>query len=325
VVTTRVAIILLAAVCLWATWLLGTELLPQQHRTVWFAVLALFVSPLFFMQSMLAQLDLPAAAFTVLALYSFLRGRIALSASTCVVLVLVKETGVAVPLVFGVVLLTRRRWKEATWFAFPALVLGVWVAILEHRTGHWAGSAEFAAYNLWYPLKPLHLLVSLLRRLYYLMFAGTHWIGAAAVVYAWSTRRLFRSRGWSVAGLLVLGHVILMVLLGGAALERYLLPALPVLYIAIAAAIFALPRVAKVLCGSAMIVGLAAGNWINPPYPFPYENNLALADFVAQEGAEHELLETWLVQQVESGAKLPGLYPPNEENRARYEAWKKSR
>jgi len=51
----------------------------------------------------------------------------------------------------------------------------------------------------------------------------------------------------------------------------------------------------------------------------------ALADFVAQEGAEHELLETWLVQQVESGAKLPGLYPPNEENRARYEAWKKSR
>jgi hypothetical protein len=51
----------------------------------------------------------------------------------------------------------------------------------------------------------------------------------------------------------------------------------------------------------------------------------ALADFVAQEGAEHELMETWLVQEVEKGAKLPGLYPPNEENEARYEAWKKSR
>ena len=51
----------------------------------------------------------------------------------------------------------------------------------------------------------------------------------------------------------------------------------------------------------------------------------ALADFVAQEGAEHELLETWLVEEVEKGAKLPGLYPPNEENKARYEAWKKSR
>ena len=51
----------------------------------------------------------------------------------------------------------------------------------------------------------------------------------------------------------------------------------------------------------------------------------ALADFVANEGAEHELMETWLVQQVEQGEKLPGLYPPNEENKKRYEAWKKSR
>jgi regulator of RNase E activity RraA len=50
-----------------------------------------------------------------------------------------------------------------------------------------------------------------------------------------------------------------------------------------------------------------------------------LVDFVASEGAEHELLESWLVQQVEKGEKLPGLYPPNEENKKRYEAWKKSR
>src|SRR3984893_18152749 len=49
------------------------------------------------------------------------------------------------------------------------------------------------------------------------------------------------------------------------------------------------------------------------------------ADFVFNEGAEHELLESWLVQEVEKGAKLPGLYPPNEENKKRYEAWKKTR
>src|SRR5450432_4104282 len=50
-----------------------------------------------------------------------------------------------------------------------------------------------------------------------------------------------------------------------------------------------------------------------------------LLDFVAHEGAEHELLESWLVQEVEKGAKLPGLYPPNDENKKRYEDWKKSR
>jgi regulator of RNase E activity RraA len=49
----------------------------------------------------------------------------------------------------------------------------------------------------------------------------------------------------------------------------------------------------------------------------------ALLDYVAAEGAEHERLETWLVQEVEKGAKLPGLYPPNEDNKKRYEAWKK--
>jgi hypothetical protein len=31
------------------------------------------------------------------------------------------------------------------------------------------------------------------------------------------------------------------------------------------------------------------------------------------------------VQEVEKGAKLPCLYPPNEENKKRYEAWKKMR
>lgn len=51
----------------------------------------------------------------------------------------------------------------------------------------------------------------------------------------------------------------------------------------------------------------------------------AMVDFVANEGAEHELMESWLVGEVEKGAKLPGLYPPNEENKKRYEDWKKSR
>ena len=31
----------------------------------------------------------------------------------------------------------------------------------------------------------------------------------------------------------------------------------------------------------------------------------------------------FIVGEVERGAKLPGLYPMNEETKARYEAWKK--
>jgi len=50
-----------------------------------------------------------------------------------------------------------------------------------------------------------------------------------------------------------------------------------------------------------------------------------LVAFVAEEGAEHERMETWIVGEVERGAKLPGLYPMNEEAKARYEAWKKAK
>jgi regulator of RNase E activity RraA len=48
-----------------------------------------------------------------------------------------------------------------------------------------------------------------------------------------------------------------------------------------------------------------------------------LVEFVAREGEEHERMETFIVSEVERGAKLPGLYPMNEETKARYEAWKK--
>jgi regulator of RNase E activity RraA len=48
-----------------------------------------------------------------------------------------------------------------------------------------------------------------------------------------------------------------------------------------------------------------------------------LIDFVVAEGEEHERYETWVVSEVERGVKLPGLYPPNEEAKKRYEDWKK--
>ena len=43
-------------------------------------------------------------------------------------------------------------------------------------------------------------------------------------------------------------------------------------------------------------------------------------DQVIAAAVEQERLEGWIMRQVEAGAALPGLYPPNAENRARYEA-----
>jgi hypothetical protein len=51
----------------------------------------------------------------------------------------------------------------------------------------------------------------------------------------------------------------------------------------------------------------------------------ALVDDVAKLGVEQERLEAWIMAEVEAGKKLPGLYPPDAETKARYEAEMKRR
>lgn len=48
----------------------------------------------------------------------------------------------------------------------------------------------------------------------------------------------------------------------------------------------------------------------------------AMLDDVVALAVEQERLESWIMQEVENGAALPGLYPPNADNKARYEASK---
>jgi regulator of RNase E activity RraA len=48
----------------------------------------------------------------------------------------------------------------------------------------------------------------------------------------------------------------------------------------------------------------------------------ALVEAVLALAVEQERLEAWIMSEVEAGAALPGLYPPNAENKARYEASK---
>jgi regulator of RNase E activity RraA len=48
-----------------------------------------------------------------------------------------------------------------------------------------------------------------------------------------------------------------------------------------------------------------------------------LVEEVAEAGREQERLEGWIMEEVEKGVPLPGLYPPNAETKARYEKSKK--
>lgn len=293
IVLTRLTMLLLAGVGLLVTFLLAIELSQGTEGAPAFVPpLLLLASPLFYTQSMMAQLDMPAMVFTILALLLFVKRKYAAAAAASVVLVLVKETGLVVPLVFFAMLVLRRDFRRAVYFAAPPIALGVWLIVLHRVTGNWLGDPGFAHYNVSYALQPLRLAVSFARRLYYLFFGEFRWIGTLALLVAARRAKLFGNEAWRVTFAVAAANVVLVSALGGAELERYLLPVLPLFYIAVSVAFtYWQPRWVRVGAIVALLVGLAANLFWNPPYPFPYEDNYAMVDFVRLQKTGAEFTE----------------------------------
>ncbi len=86
-------------------------------------------------------------------------------------------------------------------------------------------------------------------------------------------------------------HVLVLSAVGGAMLERYLLPILPIVYAAMVAAMSLYRPPLKMASQLTLLAGLIAGNFWNPPYPFPFENNLAFTDFVRVQQQAAEFVE----------------------------------
>jgi 4-amino-4-deoxy-L-arabinose transferase-like glycosyltransferase len=292
--STRIGMLLLASLGALAAFLLAIELTRDAKGTPAFlAAMLLCISPVFYAQAVMAQLDMPAMLFTTVALLLFLQNHFRAAAGVCVALVLFKETGAIVPMVLGAWLVKERRWRDAVWFALPLVAIAGWVAILARRTGSWAGNADFAHYNVLVPLAPGRMLITLPRRLYFVLIANFHWAGTAAAIVAWRTSRLFRSRAWQIAGLVTAAHVLLFTVVGGAVLNRYLLPVLPIVFAAMAAALSVLPRWWRIGATAVLAAGLAASNFVNPPYPFPFEENVSFADFVRLHAEAADYIAHW--------------------------------
>jgi 4-amino-4-deoxy-L-arabinose transferase-like glycosyltransferase len=282
IVATRAAMLLLASLTALLTFLLAIRLcrgLPGAPALA--PLLLLLLDPLFYMQSMMAQLDMPAMLFTVLALLLFLEDRHFAAALASTALVLAKETGALLPLILaGVLLFDRPRARYAAYYLAPFAALAVWFFVLWRSTGQLFGDAGFTHYNLGYALHPVRAALCLIRRIYYLFIDDFRWAGSLAIFLAWKRTRIFLSREWKIAWLFLGAHVVMVSVLGGAELERYLLPVLPLLYIAMAAAWSTLRPLWRNAGLAAVAAGLLIGLFVNPPYPFPFENNLAMVDFV---------------------------------------------
>ncbi len=287
----RITMLLIAAAGALFSFLLAIRLgRGVQGAPAFTAVALLIAAPMFYTQSLMVLLDLPAMALTALALLLFLNQRYAACAIASAALALTKETAVTTPLVFAAWLwFVDRRRREASYLLAPVAALGGWLVILRDATGSWFGNQAFAQYNIGDSLAPAHVLYAIARRAYTLFFADGHWIGALALYSAWRAG-MFRDRDWRIAGTAAAAQLAAVTLFGGAVLDRYLLPVLPILYAAIAVAVTVFSKRRRIATIAAMLAFMIAGWFINPPYPFPMENNLAVADFVyLQRDAAHYL------------------------------------
>jgi hypothetical protein len=206
----------------------------------------------------------------------------------------------------------RKRWSTQKrspslkiWAALaaPLVPLAAWALYYHHATGYWTGNREYLSYNLYSTLSPARVFWSLLRRAYELFIGGFHWLlGVGALLGFWWGRKHVRldpvhlatGSCWRPFVFLTaaLGAIYLLLLsvVGGAVLPRYLLPILPSFYLLAVSLVMRLPRFpARLICAAAALCFVWAW-FINPPYPFPFEDNLAYADFIRlHERAAHYL------------------------------------
>ena len=310
---TRLTMVAFAAGTLLALYALGRAV-ASREAAIWACIL-LALSPLFFAQSTLAFLDLPAAFTTTVAVWALLRRRMVWFGVAASLAVLTKETAIVIVPV-AMVFIWRFRKDEGSsawlWLAAPVATLGVWAAYYHHITGFWTGNAEYLQYNLYSTLEPARIAASLLRRLYQVFVAGFNWllVGAAFLGYRRMKSARDRKAAEETAGReeLPAGHrkeffflaaclgavyVAILSVVGGAVLTRYLLPMFPCFYMALVLLVDTLPR--PVMRATFVLVasGFVVAWFINPKYPFAYENNLSYADFIQL----HQQAAEWLSVQ----------------------------
>jgi hypothetical protein len=193
---------------------------------------------------------------------------------------------------------------------------------LHRATGYWLGNAEFGEFNLAESLQPWHIAGAILIRAWTLFFANGHWLGSIALVAGWRALRgnTAHDKVWTVAAWTALAQALMVTLVGGAVLDRYLLPVMPLLYAAFAAAASSYPAHWRWASHGAMVALLLAGWFWNPPYPFAFENNLALVNFVRlqQDAAEYlevtspraRVASVWPFTAAISRTEFGYVYPP---------------
>lgn len=324
---TRIAMLLVAAFAL-----LGTFRLAQQianRKVALAATLCAGLYPVFFAQSSLAHLDLMAAGLTVWGLDAYFRGSNWKTAAWFTLAVLAKETAVLAPLAlliwelagpflkqYEMSCFPARSWRRSAALVLPAAVLALWLGFRYWRTGNALGNAEFVRYNLLDTLNPLRIVVAGAQRVWQAVgYMNLFVLTGAAAMAMWfpplSDGRGVRPRiapGIQAAlAMVVAAYVAALSVVGGAVLARYMLPVVPLVIIICVSTLWRRIRAWRTVVAVACLA-FALALFVNPPWGFAPEDNLAYRDYVVLHQAADRL-----VSEHYGNARVLTAWPASEE------------
>lgn len=293
---TRTAMCIIAAAALTAVWRIS--FLASGRRSIALAAVALTaIYPVFFAQSSLAHADLFAAAATLWGLTFFLDKCRMWPAIVCFSLaVLSKETAIVTPVAIaaweGWLAVRRRSWvgaRNAIVLLTPVVPLGLWYLYHWHRTGFIFGNPEYLRYNASANLNPLRFLLALWHRVNQIslnmnLFVPVLLALACLVLdpVADAEERPRSAMAVEIRSLffVVIGaNVVFYSILGGALLTRYMLPLYPLV---ILLCVHTFRRRVRRWSWFVAFTGVAfvSALFVNPPYRFAPEDNLAYSDMI---------------------------------------------
>lgn len=293
---TREAVLVVASFGLLAVWRLAMRIVGVPSVAFWTTLLT-GIYPIWFAQSSLAHADIFAAACSLWGLVYILPERDHkpfAAALWFAAAALSKETAIVIPFVLAAanaVAMFRtskpdriRLLRESTWLASCVLPLAAWYGWHYAKTGFLFGNPEFLRYNAESNFDLLRFLAAFGHRILHLtahmnMFVPVLMTLAALMLAPRpdadnNERAAIPKPTLKRILLLLLANALFFSVLGGALLTRYLLPMYPlVLLIAVTAFYRRVPywHGVAVFSAAAFVVGL----FVNPPYGFAPEDNLA--------------------------------------------------
>ena len=295
---TRLAMCLVASVALTAVWELA--MLTTAKRSVALTTTALTaIYPVFFAQSSLAHADLSAAAATLWAIVFFLRDRrssVTLALICFSLAALCKETSIVTPLALAawelrlaLRLRARRHLARAAALCLAVIPLALWYLYHWHRTGYVFGNPEYLRYNATATLNPLRVLIAFAHRVLHITAHMNLFVPVLLMLACMllpplkeddDTPRLrIAFDVQAVFYVIILANLLLFSILGGALLTRYLLPLYPLVILLCVNTFRRRVKQWTALVGLSA-VAFIAGLFVNPPYRFAPEDNLAYRDVI---------------------------------------------